>query len=248
MNFRTLFLAWQDQVTTREWYPVGRLDADINEPFFKFRYIYGAKRAMEQARFAPLIEFPSFDQVYTSKELFPLFKNRILNRSRPEFEDYLKGFDLCDEADPIEILSINGGNRVTDSYEVFPKIRKEADGSFTCRFFLHGTRHINEPARSRLDKLEEDEPLYVTLELTNPVSKVAVQIQTLDYHMIGWSPRYLVYDLTKAMKEHPEYKARVLKTYTSDSFSWMRRILVEMSGSWTKHKPMSGKEFQALVH
>jgi hypothetical protein len=39
----------------------------------------------------------------------------------------------------------------------------------------------------------------VTVELTNPETTTAVQIQTEDYQMLGWAPRYLVHDLVHAM-------------------------------------------------
>ena len=86
---------------------------------------------------------------------------------------------------PFEILSVNGGTRVTDAYEVFPKLEKDADGYFTCRFFLHSWQRVSKEAQERINELKPEEELYVTLELTNPATKLAVQIQTTDYYMIG---------------------------------------------------------------
>ena len=168
-----------------------------------------------------------------------------MNRTRPDFDQYLHSLDLHDEADPIEILSRSGGQRVTDTYEVFPKIEKQADGSFTCRFFLHGWRHISQAALQRLELLNDEEELYVTLELTNPATQVAVQIQTTDYHMIGWAPRYLVDDLVQAMAEVPRYEAKVLQVNPLPVPS-KQRVLVEMRG-WIDHSPMSGEDFRPLV-
>ena len=167
---------------------MGRLDADVERSFYRFRYIGGAKRAQEEVGFPLLIEFPDLKEDYQSAELFPLFQNRVMNRARPDFTEYLHRLDLTEEADPIEILSTNGGHRVTDAYEVFPKIEKDDTGSFSCRFFLHGWRHINDAAKNRIDRLEQEEELYVTLELTNPATGLAVQMQTTDYYMIGWAP------------------------------------------------------------
>ncbi len=252
MSERTLFLAWQDtrpQDTrpSRAWFPVGQLDADVDHSLYRFRYINGAKRAQQAAGFTPLIEFPKFDGDYHSNELFPLFQNRVMNRTRPDFAEYLQSLDLHGEADPIEILSRSGGQRVTDTYEVFPKIEKQSDGSFTCRFFLHGWRHINQAAKQRLDQLNDNEELYVTLELTNPATKLAVQIQTTDYHLIGWAPRYLVEDLVKAMAEVPRYEAKVV-LFNPLPVPSKQRVLVEMQGRWIDHKPMSGDDFHPLVN
>ena len=246
MSEKTLFLAWQDKAQSRRWFPIGRLDADIERLQYRFRYIVGAARAQEMAGFPLLIEFPELEADYRSPELFPVFRNRVMNRSRPDFNDYLRILDLSSKADPVEILSANGGRRVTDSYEVFPKLVKRADGSFTCRFFLHGWRHVNASAQERIDQLSKGEELYVTLELTNPVSRMAVQIQTTDYHMVGWAPRYLVADLVEAMAESPEYAAQVVRVNPQPAPS-KQRVLIQMRGSWDRHEPMSGPEFRPLV-
>lgn len=246
MSERTLFLAWQDKARSRRWFPIGRLDADIERPQYRFRYIVGAEQAKETAGFPLLIEFPELEEDYRSPELFPVFRNRVMNRKRPDFADYLRSLDLPPTADSIEILSANGGSRMTDTYEVFPKLVKRADGSFTCRFFLHGWRHVNASAQERIDQLAKGEELYVTLELTNPVSTMAVQIQTTDNHMVGWAPRYLVADLVQAMAESPKYAAQVVRVNPQAAPS-KQRVLIQMRGSWDRHEPMSGPEFRPLV-
>ena len=248
MSVRTLYLAWQDKGMSRRWFPVGQLDADIDRHHYKFHYIAGAKRAQEEAGFPPLVEFPKLDEGYESSELFPLFQNRVINRARPDLADYLSYLDLGEGADPIEILSTSGGSRVTDAYEVFPKLEKDKDGSFVCRFFLHGWRHVNESAQKRIERLEAGDQLYVTLELTNPKTGLAVQIQTADdYYMIGWTPRYLVNDLVKAMAESPgDYRARVVRVNPLPAPS-KQRVLIEMKARWKKHKPMMSKDFVPLV-
>jgi len=247
MSMRTLFLAWQDNKPSKAWFPVGRLDADVEGSLYRFRYIGGAKRAQEEVGFPLLIDFPDLNQDYQSTVLFPLFQNRVMNPARPDFTDYLHRLDLTEGADPIEILSTNGGHRVTDAYEVFPKIEKDDTGSFSCRFFLHGWRHINDAAKNRIDCLEQEEKLYVTLELTNPATELAVQIQTTDYCMIGWAPRYLVADLVAAMAEGPsKFGAKVVRI-NLQTILLKQRVLIEMYGCWNKYEPMSNEDFKPLV-
>ena len=150
-------------------------------------------------------------------------------------------------ADPIEILSRSGGSRVTDAYEVFPKLEKDKDGSFVCRFLLHGWHHVNESAQKRIENLEAGEQLYVTLELTNPVTGFAVQIQTEDYHMIGWAPRYVVNDLVEAMAEATgDFRAKVVRVNPLPAPS-KQRVLIEVSGRWDEHEPMTSEDFDPLV-
>ena len=196
MNRSTLFLAWQDKKQSRLWFPVGRLDVYEESPSYCFRYTGGAKRAKREAGFPPLLEFPHLDETYWSSELFPVFQNRVMNRARPEFADYLRFLDLREGADPIEILRVNGGSRVTDTYEVFPKMDKKNDGSFACRFFLHGWRYVEAIAQGRLDNLKPGEQLHITLESCQSGRRDwQFRFRRSDCHMIGWAPRYLVQDL-----------------------------------------------------
>ena len=246
MSERTLFVAWQAPDPSRAWFPVGRLDADVERPLYRFRYIGGAERAQKEEGFPPLIDFPDLRKDYRSPELFPLFQNRVMNRSRPDFAPYLQSLDLTEEADPIEILSANGGRRVTDAYEVFPRLVKRPDGSFVCRFFLHGWRHTNQAAEDRIGRLVQEEELYITLEVTNPATGLAVQIQTTDYHMIGWAPRYLADDVVAAMAEDPGYKGRVVRI-NPQPFPSKQRVLIEMRGNWREHRPMDRPDFLPLV-
>ena len=246
MNERTLFLAWQDKGRSSAWFPIGRLDADLERPSYRFRYIGGAKRAQEKAGFPLLLEFPFLEEDYQSPELFPLFRNRVMNRNRPDFADYLKSLDLSDKADPVEILSVNGGQRVTDAYEVFPKIEKDETGRFSCRFFLHGWRYVDQSAQDRINSLEPGERLSLTLELINPETGSAVQIWTDDGFMIGWAPRYLVADFVASKSVSSEYSTRVVRVNPPSAPS-MQSVLIEMSGCWKIHEPMSSKDFRPLV-
>ena len=89
--------------------------------------------------------------------------------------------------------------------------------------------------------------LKVQIELTNPATRLAVQIQTTDYCMIGWAPRYLVNDLIAAMVEGPSsYGARVVQINPETIFL-KQRALIEMYGCWNNHEPMSSEDFTPLV-
>jgi hypothetical protein len=243
MNEKTLFLAWQD-AQKRAWFPVGRLD--VFPDLYRFRYIYGAERARKDAGFEPIVDFPDLHRPYDSERLFPLFQNRLLTAGRSDLHHYLEMLDLPDGAEPFEILGVAGGGRATDNFEVFPKIEKEMDGAFRCRFFLHGWRHVNEAARDRLKSLKSGEKLYVCIELTNPETQFAVQIQTEDYHMIGWAPRYLVDDLMLAITSSAgKYEAKVIRVNPMPAPS-KQRVLIELRGNWPEYEPMSGRDYQIL--
>lgn len=248
MSVNTLFLAWQDKAETRLWFPVGQLDADLEEGSYRFRYTAGAKRAQDEAKFLPLFEFPDLHRAYRSSQLFALFQNRIISPSRPDRLEYLQGLDLSENASPLEILSVNGGERITDTYEVFPKLVKDMNGYFKCRFFLHGWRYVNKHSQKRIGRLQQGEKLHIALELNNPVGDVALQIQTWsDYFMIGWTPRYLVQDLARAVSESDrECEAKVVRIGRMPPPS-NQHVLIEFRGRWKNHKPMDGGDFAPLI-
>lgn len=196
----TLFLAWgftrsDSSMRPRSvaWFPIGRLEGEPERGWFRFAYTRGALAAQAKTGFQSLEAFPRLDEVYESGELFPLFRNRLISSKREDYTEYIRRLALSpEEADPFNILAITGGGRQTDNLEVFPKIRTSQDGSFSCRFFLQGWRHVNRLSQERLNLLQPGELLQVSVKLNNP----AVQLQTAnDGRTIGWAPRYLTQDM-----------------------------------------------------
>lgn len=240
---RSLFLAWQ--APNRGWFPIGRLDAELKH--YGFGYTKGALQARKEVGFTALPAFPDLKCRYESAELFPLFKNRVLDSNRKNFGEYLATLGL-EHNDPIEILSVTGGERQTDNFEVFPKIEKHDDGSFACRFFLHGLRHVSEAARARAHSLMPGDELGISLELNNPKTGTAIQLTIPeDYLILGWTPHYLVPDLLTAISEKAEVTARVIRV-NEESVPPYRRILVEFGGTLPESfEHMSDKRFQLIV-
>jgi len=243
----SLFLAWQAPTPVRAWFPVGRLDADLKKHFYEFRYIQGALRAQRQVGFKPLAAFPDLRARYRASELFPLFKNRVLDPNRKDFADYLRSLDLDPaHADPIEILAVSGGERQTDSLEVFPKIGKGPGNSFRCRFFLHGLRHVSASAQDQAMRLQPFDQLQVSVELNNPATGTAIQLTTRDYAFLGWAPRYLVSDILNAVEESPQISATVVRV-NDVGVPLNRRILIELVGKLPPNvKPMSGRDYEFI--
>lgn len=246
---KSLFLAWQDSGKSRLWFPVGRLDRDGGRWRYRFGYTHGAEDAARKAGFQPLPAFPHFNQTYESDELFPLFQNRVLGADREDFGDYLRQLDLNPEEgrDPIVILAVSEGKRQTDNLEVFPKLERQPDGTFVCRFFIHGGRYVHDIAAARIEALKSYERLRVSLELNNPTMELALQLQSNDCVVLGWAPRYLVGDLMKAILESPDQIAAHVVRVNRPPAPANQRVLVELKGSLPiNHEPMSGRDFQLL--
>lgn len=247
MGERTLYLGWQDRGKTRAWFPVGRLDVDPAVPHYRFRHVKGAESAKATGGFGVVAGFSDLHGDYESSQLFPVFQNRLMSPKRPDFKEYVSRLDLDSSAHFTDILAVDGGRRVTDYYEVFPRLFKNDDGSFICRFFLQGFRYTNTGAQEKIEALQPGDRLHVAVELTSPTKHAAVQIQTLDYNLIGWAPRYFVHDLTMALSESlGNYDTRVVRV-NPPPYPSEHRVLVEMRSRWERHEPMSGPEFEPLV-
>src|SRR5437773_9230655 len=92
------------------WAPVGCLERI--DGLYRFVYTRGATTL---ADFQPFPGMPDLRAVYQSEALFPIFANRLLSKSRPEYEAYLAwgGFDPNHPPDPLAILGVTEGIRQT---------------------------------------------------------------------------------------------------------------------------------------
>lgn len=253
---KTLFLAWgftrsdtSIGTDSLSWFPIGRLEWELELGLFRFAYTRGVLAAQTKTGFQPLAAFPRLDQVYESGELFPLFRNRVISPTREDYIEYLDRLSLSsDQADPFEILAISGGGRQTDNLEVFPKILTRCDGSFSCRFFLRGWRYMNLLSQDRLNCLQQGEALQVHLDVNNPGTESAVQLQAMnDHSILGWAPRYLNHDVLRAVSGGPShFQARVVRLNQPPS-PQSQRLLVELEGTFPAgYEPMNNEEFRCL--
>ena len=188
------------------------------------------------------------DKEYLSPELFYLFQNRVMKPNRPDFREHIKrlGFRGIPFPDPFRFYrsAAASGPQI---FTRFSRNREECRRRFRHPLFLHGWRYTTEFAQERLKQLKPEEELSVVLELNNPVTRLAVQLQTRDYHMIGWAPRYLVSDLAKAIAgSSGEYEAKVVRINPAPA-PMKQRVLIELRGNLGKHEPMIGEDFLPLV-
>ncbi|MES1147334.1 MAG: hypothetical protein ABUL49_01140, partial [bacterium] len=147
------------------------------------------------------------------------------------------------QADPISILAVSGGGRVTDSLEVFPEVKADSEGRFSVRFFLHGLRHLGEVSIERASRLAAGDELPVMMELNNPATGTAVPLYTKEYIIVGWAPRYLVEDLVKCFANATELVAKVVRN-NGDAAPINQRVMIEFSGhAPAGTQPMSTSDF-----
>jgi len=192
---KMVFIAWRgDGEDGRHWSPVARLEHCDGE----YRFVY-TRGACMLPGFRPFPGMPDLEEVYCSETLFPLLANRLLARSRPEYQAWLRwsDFDPANPPDPLAILGVTEGIRQTDAVEVFPCPVPDAQGRYRSRFFLHGLRHAADVARARIAAMRPDDRLQIEVEGDNPFDPRAVAVLTdgLERLKLGYVPRYLACDV-----------------------------------------------------
>ncbi|MGA2059132.1 MAG: HIRAN domain-containing protein [Thermoguttaceae bacterium] len=241
-----LFVAWRSRDQNNEaWGPVGMLVHDVG--VYRFCYTYGAEKLLG---FQPFPGMDDLNKVYESEELFPLFSNRLLPRTRPEYEAFLRwgGFESGSQPDPITVLGITGGIRQTDSIEVFPcAIREEFCGYFN-KFFLHGVSWMPPAAIERVNRLISGEKLSLMPDPCNHFDHNAVALRTdTERTLIGYVPRYLARDILHLLNNcEPDSIDLVVDRLNTDA-PLQQKVLCRMRSCWPDNfKPCSGKEFRPI--
>ncbi len=232
-----VFLAWQDS-ESRTWFPIAQLSFSA-EGLYRFVYTGGFEDARRQAGLTPLIGFPDERQVYESTELFPLFKNRIMSRSREEYKSYVTRLDLPEEGPALSLLARSAGRRSTDSFEIFPHpLVQGAAGKarYMIDFFVHGIRHMPASAAQRAMRLRPQERLPLMPDAQNPEDPHAVALRTEDKVLLGYVPRYYCADLEALRQTHAQAIVSVVRV-NPEPAPVQQRVLVHLDAPWTALTP-----------
>ncbi len=246
---QSLFVAWRSgSADAGHWGPVGRLDSDGTG--YRFMYLRGA---MTLPGFVPFAGMPTLDQVYESDELFPLFANRLLARSRPEYHAYLSwsGFERGELPEPVAILGITAGRRATDQVEVFACPAKDTEGRYHCDFFVHGVRWSQPSAIDKIAGLVRGDVLLLRREPKNRFDSNAVAVVTaaaLDGEKIGYVPRYLcAYVLALQSLAGVEQVSVSVRRVNLDA-PLQHRLLCRLSSPWPdSFEPCSDEAYRPIV-
>ncbi|GAB1539763.1 HIRAN domain-containing protein [Scytonema sp. NUACC21] len=243
---KTLFLAWQDP-NSRAWFPIGRLTFDGEK--YQFVYTGGALEAQSKSGFQPMFSFPNFYKVYTSVEVFPLFSNRLMRRSRPEYKDFVQWLNIPQNSDdPIAILSRSGGQKVTDHYEVFPYPEPDENGLYHIHFFVHGLRHLPPYSIERISSLKPRDVLWLAHEAQNSYDSNALTLHTEDHYILGYCPRYIASDALKLLRHNPKLIHVQVERVNPAPTPLQFRLLCNLTAEWhDDFRPFSSFNYQPIV-
>jgi hypothetical protein len=242
---KSVYLAWQ-LADSRDWHVVGLLTAYADK--YTFNYTKGAAKS---SKFRPFDGMETLDKEYISKELFPLFKNRLLSAKRPEYPRFIDWLGLKnDEISPIAILSRSGGQRGTDQLQMFNPIEIDQNGHFEYVFFAHGLGHLAPSAMARVSTFKQGEKLYLCLDKQNEHDKNAVIIRTESpVEIVGYCPRYLARTIS-LLFENKENKFGIAVETLSDDAPNNYKLMCKVTGTVCQQSAkdlMDDDEFHLLV-
>lgn len=225
---KALFVAWQNP-TTRQWAPVGRLTHEGGA--YKFVYTKGAK---ECEGFEPFGRMRDLDAAYVSDTLFPLFANRLLPKSRPEYGDYLRWLGLDETShNELEVLARSGGVRATDTLQIFPCPEFTKERLYEVYFFSHGLRHLIPQNQNRVADLRSGERLFLMQDLQNEHDAMALLLRTGDpISIVGYCPRYYSADFSRLLGAVNKERVRVTVEKVNHDAPIQLRLLCKLSSPW----------------
>jgi hypothetical protein len=237
---KALFVALQDPAT-RRWSPVGRLSR--NEDVYEFLYTNGAK---EIAGFVPFDRMSDLSKAYYSKDLFPIFSNRVLPKTRPEHREYLAWLGLNEQSnDEFLELQRTAGARATDNIELIPYPEPNQEGKFEAYFFARGLSHMPAWSQVRAHELTAGDRLFLMGDLQNEFDQAALLMRTGDpISVVGYVPKYYSTDLREILSSRGASAVAVTVERVNKDAPMQYRVLCKALADWpSEYTPCAAESF-----
>lgn len=240
---KIIYIAWRNPVE-KSWLPVGRLT--FTDGVYYFVYTRGALRSKD---FIPFGRMRKLNEVYKSTELFPLFSNRLLSKSRPEYKDFLHWLKLREnEATPLALLALTEGKRETDSLEIFPCPEKNDKGRYSMSFFVHGIRYLKPKVVNTVNGLKVGDPLLLMPDPKNHYDRYAIAIIDKKTIVLGYSPRYLTNEFHYLLEVCDSKDITVQVEQVNLDAPLQLRLLCQIKTPWPEDfKPCSSEDYLPIT-
>ena len=235
-----LILAWKNP-SNRQWIPIGNLE--YKDKMYYFNYTNGVK----DIDFQPFGQMNDLKVTYSSDDLFPIFKNRLLAKSRPEYKDFLNWLDIKNSDNRLIELSRSRGIRATDDLQLFPIPKKDKYGNYEIVFFSHGISHIAEHYIKRLAKLKDNDKLLIFKDIQNKIESNALGLRTEDepIELLGYCPSFFLNDFNKLIQVNGDNSVSVTIQKVNHNAPSQLKLLCKFSTKWYDgFEPFNGNEFQ----
>ncbi|MCK5543025.1 MAG: HIRAN domain-containing protein [Desulfobacterales bacterium] len=237
-----IIVAWRNR-TTHQWIPVATLYHSNNK--YSFKYTNIAKKLNSEGIFEPFSNITDFDKLIESEEIFPIFKNRLMQKSRPEYNEYLNWLKLSKEGvSPIEELARSGGIRATDDLQLFPIPEKKND-MYEVFFFSHGIRYLPPNYIDRVNTLKIDDQLFIMPDIQNKMDVNAIVLRTDDpIEIVGYVPRLFACDFLELINSNGQKNVMVKAEQINSKSPSQFRLLCSFKTIWPENfKPFMTELF-----
>lgn len=237
-----IYVIWRDPETT------------MLEPVAKVYYSQGKYR-LAYTEGALNSRFPAFprmsvkDKTYSSSDLFPFFKSRIISERRPEFSVMLSWLDMRQEDyDPLELLSVSGGSKKTDNFRIIRAPQKTSENKYRIKFFVSGIAYLDQGSKERILSLEDKEILDYRFEANKNDENAVAILSFGDGMQIGYYPKYLNEDLKKLidanlLQKRPEIRVVKVNPEAPEQY----RLLCETMCDWPQgFAPFESPKYQSI--
>jgi hypothetical protein len=205
--------------------PVGVLDYD--DVGYRFEYLPNVNRIPD---FRPFLGFPDFQRPYEAQRLWPFFALRVMDRKRPDYEEYLARLGLPGDACPLDVLSRSGGEQKGDSVNLAEEPKVADDGHTESIFLVRGARYATREHSSaeRALRLGPGDRLMIEPDPKNPVNQQAILLATEAGAPVGWVPDLLI-RYAQAVDSGGAGPVTVMRNNGPES-PWHLRLLVRLGG------------------
>lgn len=241
---KTVYILWQDKTHAgRMWHAVAKLVQNGSGTYL-LNYTEGAKNP----RFQPFPRMSDKSKKYESKELFSFLKNRIPPASRPEHEALFEWCNLTSESSYLDLLSVSGGEKVTDNYRVIGVPENKA-GKYFNTFFVSGIRHLDDNQKVFINSLRENQEITYKFEDGNTNDPQAILLFGKENkNFIGYCPRYLTNDLRKLHFFNSDIQIQVIKVNSDapEQFRLLCRTIAKWPPSFIACDNIEYSNYKAL--
>lgn len=209
-------------------------------------YVFSYLRSASDVEgFQPFIGFPDLGQRYEAPTLFPLFAQRVMRSSRPDFERYREALRLEPGASDWSILGRSQGQREGDGIRVFPEPEVDQHGRTTSTFFVSGLRHRMQQdpqVEQALAALTPGGRLVLVDEPTNPEDAQAVLVAEHPGVALAWIPSVLL-PYVRTVRSSAPPTLTVAGTNGRD-VPPSYRLLVKLDGTVPEgYRPFDGRDW-----
>ncbi|MGB1109560.1 MAG: HIRAN domain-containing protein, partial [Gammaproteobacteria bacterium] len=208
-------------------------------------------KGAQRESFVPFGRLADIEVEYVSDELFPLFANRLLSKSRPEYSAYLHWLGLSEASyDVLDELARTGGLRATDQLEMIPCPKPSLDQQYEVFFFARGLRHLTETSRLRCMELKPGDPLYLARDVQNAHDPNALLLRTAEpVAVVGYTPRYYSAEFSRLMDLVSPDHIRVEVLQVNYDAPVQYRLLCHLKAPWpSDFSPCTQDEYLPLVN